>query len=108
MVLGTFKENVVVEKGWATMKQIKKFVMRLALLIIELALGVALITLTTVGKLVTFAVFIIFGLIYVWLIDIADEDEQTLKNLMKVSKFWVLGIFFDIAVFAILKLTMFL
>ena len=77
MIFQKFKEDVVVEKGWATIKEIKNMACRLGLLTIFLALGLGLITYSTVGFPVTLIVLILLGMGYVWMFDMADETEET-------------------------------
>ena len=108
MVFQKFKEDVVVEKGWATIKDIKNLASRLALFFIFFAIGLGLVTYCTVGWLVTLIVIILTGIGYVWVFDMADEDEESFKLVQKCSKLWWLSIVFDVLRVVVLKLTNFL
>lgn len=108
MIFDVFKEDVVEQKGWATEKEIKKFILRLALLVIILTFGIGILLMTTVGMLVTIAFIVVMTLVYIGLVDIADEEEHYFKTLMKVSKFWWLAIPIDVAIIVILNMFMFL
>ena len=108
MVFQKFKEDVVVEKGWSSIKDIHKMTLRLGLLFILGALGLGLITFCTVGWIVTLLVLLIAGIGFVWMFDLADEDEASFKTTMRLSKFWWCGIIFDVGIVIILKLFNFL
>lgn len=105
MIFEKFKEDVVVEKGWADMKSIKKMAIHLAILMVFLALGFGMFTISTLPKFNTIAtvfVLIMFALSYVWVIDLADEDEKYFRRTMKISKLWWLGFVFDVLMYLIL------
>ena len=104
MVFQKFKEDVVVEKGWATLKEIKKMALHLGLLFLFLAIGLGLITYNTVGWLVTALVLIMTGICFVWVFDLADEEEVYFVKIHKLSKFWWCGIIFVVAIYVVLKL----
>lgn len=108
MVFEKFKEDVVVEKGWTDRKGCIKFAKRLALLCLLVGVGLGIIALSTVGVLVTIIVLCASGFLFIWLIDLADEEEGTFKKLNKVSKFWWLALILDIAVVIVLKLFRFI
>ena len=103
MIFQKFKEDVVVEKGWATIKEIKNMACRLGLLTIFLALGLGLITYSTVGFPVTLIVLILLGMGYVWMFDMADETEEMFKLVMKISKLWWISLIIDVIIFLLLK-----
>lgn len=108
MVFNTFKEDLVKEKGWATDKEIKKFIVRLALLMFTLALALGLIVYSCLGSLVTIAFFIAMGLGFVALVDWSDEEEDNFKKMQKISKFWWLGIILIVLSFVFLKFMQFI
>ena len=108
MVFNTFKEAVVEEKGWATAKEIKKFVFRLALLTITLALAIGLIVYSCLGSFVVIAFFIAMGLGYIALIDWSDEEESNFKLMQKISKFWWVGIILIVLSYVFLKYMQFI
>lgn len=108
MVFNKFKEDVVIEKGWASKKSINKMTIGLALWTILIAFGLSLITACTVGLLITCLVLFLSGLGFVWVFDLADETEDNLKATMKFAKFWWLGIVMDILIFLVLKMFHFL
>lgn len=108
MIFEKFKEDVVVEKGWADMKAIKKMAVRLAILVFLVALGVGMITIATVGTFITVIVLILAALAYIWIFDLADEEEKYFRITMKASKLWWLGLLFDIAIYVLLHLFRFL
>ena len=104
MVFQKFKEDVVVEKGWSSIKGIRKMTLRLGLLFVLGAIGLGCITYCTVGWLVTLLVLIMMGIGFVWMFDLADESEENFKKTMKLSKFWWCGIIFDVVIVLVLKL----
>lgn len=104
MVFGKFKEDIVVEKGWASNKSIKKMTIGLALWTLLVAIGLGMITLCTVGSLMTFVVLILTGIGFLWVFDLADESEENLKLVMKVAKFWWLAVIVDMGIFFVLKI----
>ncbi len=104
MIFQKFKEDIVVEKGWASIKDIKKMTVRLGALFILGAIGLGLITYCTVGWLVTLLVLIITSIGFIWMFDLADEEEENFRKTMKLSKFWWCGIIFDVVITVVLKL----
>lgn len=108
MVFEKFKEDVVVAKGWTDKKGCAKFAKRLALLCLLVGVGVGTVALSTVGVLVAVIVLCASGFLFIWLIDMSDEDEETFKKMNKVSKFWWLTLILDILVVLVLKFFRFL
>ena len=108
MVFDKFKEDIVVEKGWASNKSIKKMTLGLSLWTVFLALGLGLVTAVTVGLVMTATVWVLLGIGFVWVFDIADETEENLKLVMKIAKFWWLVPLLDVGIVLILKFFNFL
>ena len=108
MVFNTFKEDIVESKGWATAKEIKKFAIRLALLMFTLSLAVGLVVYSCLGGLVVIAFFALMGFAFVALIDWSDEEESNFKLMQKVSKFWWVGIILIVLSYVGLKYMQFI
>ena len=104
MIFQKFKEDVVVEKGWSSIKGITQMTLRLGLLFVLGAIGLGFITYCTVVFLVTLLVLLLSGIGFVWTFDLADESEENFNKIMKLSKFWWCGIIFDVVIIVVLKL----
>ena len=68
----------------------------LALWTLLVAIGLGLITICTVGALMTFFVLILVGLGFLWVFDLADESEENLKLVMKSLKKLINGYYQNI------------
>ena len=103
MIFQKFKEDVVVEKGWSSIKDIKRMTLRLGILFALIAIGLGMITYWTVGWPVTIIVMIMTGVGFVWMFDLADEAEENFRFTMKVSKFWWCGFIVDMVIYVVLR-----
>lgn len=94
--------KVVKEENWLTDKQMVKFLVKLALLLVFVGLGLYVVIDLLISKLLGVLAFIVMIFLYTQLLNVTAENEESFKAVYKASKFWWLGLLADIAVFVVL------
>lgn len=84
-----FKKSLI-EKGITDAKGVKKFTTKLALMVLILGLGLALVTGSIISYIVSIAVLICSALVFFFSLDYAQQDKESFESLqVYVRKWWV-------------------
>ena len=102
MTYKNFKEITVDENGYEK-KQVKKFIVRVALFCLLISLSIMLVAIATLSVGIAGFVVVCGGLSFIWILDYAAENKANLEKAIKFSKFWWLSIILVVGVFFTLK-----
>ena len=108
MIFERFKEDVVVEKGWADKKTVGKVLRHLAYSFLIGVFGFDLAIMAISNLLVAVFFDIAVAVLFIWIIDLADESKANFDRVNKWTKFWFLYLLVDIVIFIVLKYFMFI
>lgn len=103
MTLEGLRKNLVEERQVYTQKELSKFCRNLFLSCLTFGGTTVFVVACTIS--VPFSAFIalLFGLLYLWILDYCVEDDNFRNRVQSFSKLWFLGIIAFVAIYVCFK-----